>query len=163
MQHELTQVEAQIYDLETVFLTLNRYGGSGGGIPSSSLATIDKRVNNGIVVKWLCDGTSTLILDAFIGTMIRERASAPGSLPASKATVTHPHEMGAWTQLPQGKLFSWVRGPYAVLILLVRVVCDRLLVHQHSNRSPISRCRHCLPPPTDEFGSIEDELMWGTS
>ena len=52
------------------------------------LATIDKRVNNGIVVKWLCDGTSTLILDAFIGTMIRERAPAPGSLPASKATVT---------------------------------------------------------------------------
>ena len=35
MQHELTQVEAQIYDLETAFLTLNRYGG-GGGIPSSS-------------------------------------------------------------------------------------------------------------------------------
>ena len=41
MQHELTQVEAQIYDLETVFLTLNRYGGSGGGIPSSSNVVLD--------------------------------------------------------------------------------------------------------------------------
>ena len=40
--------------------------------------------------------------------------------------------MGAWTELLQGKFFLWVRGPYAVLILLVRVVCGRLLVHQHS-------------------------------
>ena len=31
MQHELNQVEAQIYDLETVFLTTNRYSDNPAG------------------------------------------------------------------------------------------------------------------------------------
>jgi len=38
---------------------------------------IHQRVRTGIVVKWLSDGTTTLILDAFVDAVIRTRITKP--------------------------------------------------------------------------------------
>ena len=46
-------------------------------------AIIDKRVHTGIVIKWLSDGTTTLILDAFVNTVIKNFEPAPEPLATS--------------------------------------------------------------------------------
>jgi hypothetical protein len=54
MQQELHQVESQIYDLETIFLSTNRYGKlslSTDSIPSTNTASTNTIVNSSSLVQ----------------------------------------------------------------------------------------------------------------